>query len=257
MADANTRGRFVWYQLFTTDPKGAEPFYKDIVGWGVSRWGMGPLAYTMWTRGSSPLGGLMPLPDEAKEAGLSSHWLPFIGVTDVNGTVEQAKGLGAKVHKEPTSLPMIGRFAVLGDPQGAVFAVFAPSMPIGHDGPPKVGEFSWHELETTDHAAAFAFYEALLGWQKTELVEGPSGPYQMFGRDGQSTGGVFDSPRSGVRPHWVPYVRVEDVNASVEKVKGKGGQVLLGPIQVPGGDHVAPCVDPQGAEFAVHQVKKA
>ena len=53
-------------------------------------------------------------------------------------------------------------------------------------------------------------------------------------------------------PAWLFYIRVEDVNASVEQVKAAGGQVVHGPMEVPGGDWVVQCVDPQGAHFALH-----
>lgn len=52
------------------------------------------------------------------------------------------------------------------------------------------------------------------------------------------------------------YVRVDDVHKSVETVKELGGQVLNGPMEIQGGDHVAPCMDPQGAAFALHSTKK-
>ncbi len=53
-------------------------------------------------------------------------------------------------------------------------------------------------------------------------------------------------------PSWLYYVSVEDVNAAVGKVKELGGQVPVGPMEVPGGDLIAQCLDPQGACFAVH-----
>jgi predicted enzyme related to lactoylglutathione lyase len=51
---------------------------------------------------------------------------------------------------------------------------------------------------------------------------------------------------------WLYYVSVDDVNVSVAKVTELGGQVLNGPMEVPGGDLIAQCVDPQGALFALH-----
>ena len=51
---------------------------------------------------------------------------------------------------------------------------------------------------------------------------------------------------------WLYYVSVKDVNVTAEKVTELGGQVLNGPMEVPGGDLIAQCVDPQGALFALH-----
>jgi hypothetical protein len=55
--------------------------------------------------------------------------------------------------------------------------------------------------------------------------------------------------------HWMLYIRVVDINKSVDVVKANGGQVLNGPADVPGGDRVVQCMDPQGAVFALHQRK--
>jgi predicted enzyme related to lactoylglutathione lyase len=57
-------------------------------------------------------------------------------------------------------------------------------------------------------------------------------------------------------PHWLYYVKVDDLDAALERVKERGGQVLNGPMDVPGGDRVAQCLDPQGAAFALHGSKK-
>ena len=59
-------------------------------------------------------------------------------------------------------------------------------------------------------------------------------------------------PRSPPPPHWLLYAKVPDVEAAAETVKSLGGQVLNGPMDVPGGDRVVQCMDPQGAAFALH-----
>jgi predicted enzyme related to lactoylglutathione lyase len=71
-------------------------------------------------------------------------------------------------------------------------------------------------------------------------------------------GGIFRKPAEMPGPPaWLHYARVADVNAAVEAVKQQGGQVLNGPMEVPGGDWVAQILDPQGGPTAVHQVKSA
>ena len=81
--------------------------------------------------------------------------------------------------------------------------------------------------------------------------------YQMFSRNGVMLGGMFNaSPQMPAPPGWLHYVLVDDVNRAVEAVTSGGGQVLNGPMEVPGGDWIAQCTDPQGAMFAVHARKK-
>jgi predicted enzyme related to lactoylglutathione lyase len=239
----------------TTDPDKAAGFYPRITGWGTTPW-QGPTPYTMWTNKSVPIGGVMKLP---AGAGAPPHWLAYISTPDVDGTIAQGTALGATVIAPASDVPTVGRYAVMADPQGATFALYAPAGEApGPSGPPKRGDFSWHELATVDAPAAFAFYEALFGWQKTTAVEmGEAGVYQMYGVDGQDLGGMYKRPADMPGPSsWLHYIMVDDVQRAVETTKDRGGQVVSGPLEVPGGDWIAVGIDPQGAVFAVHARKR-
>jgi predicted enzyme related to lactoylglutathione lyase len=249
------RGRFVWFDLMTTDPDKAVAFYPRITGWGTTPW-QGPIPYTMWTNKSVPVGGVMKLPPGVAAP---PHWLAYISTPDVDATVVQATGLGARVVAPASDIPTVGRYAVLADPQGAVFGLFTPAGEApGHDGAPKRGEFSWHELATHDVPAALRFYEILFGWQKgTAMDMGEAGTYQEFGRNGQDLGGMYKKPAEMPGPPaWLHYILVDDLQRAVETTKDRGGQVVSGPTEVPGGDTIAVGVDPQGAVFAMHAKKR-
>jgi predicted enzyme related to lactoylglutathione lyase len=253
-AKQEEKGRFVWHELATLDPKAAETYYTKVIGWGTTPFeGADPEEpYTMWTTGETPRGGLMLLPEMARKNGAPSHWLTYIGVADADKTVEKVKSLGGKVFHGPETIPNVGRFAVLADPQGAVFAVIKGEGKAPPASEPRPGEFSWHELTTTDAGAAWKFYSDLFGWQKTEAMDMGGGEmYQMFGFGGPSVGGM--SRRTEVPPHWMPYVIVKDVDATVERIKAGGGKVMLEPMEVPGGDRIAIAADPQGAALGVHE----
>ncbi len=259
MSDAIPTGRFVWYELLTSDPHAAITFYTKIVGWGTQLWPGGEQPYTMWTAHDTPIGGVMLLPEDAKKMGARPHWLGYLSTPDVDATVAHSTELGGKVLNPGMDLPEIGRIAILADPQGAVFAAFTPAnpMPSGRF-EPKQGDFSWHELATTDHAGAFAFYSALFGWEKTESMDmGEMGIYQMFGYEGQTIGGMMAKPSEMPVPAWLYYAKVPDVGQLVKAVQQNGGRVLNGPMEVPDGDIVAQCEDPQGAAFAIHSAAKA
>lgn len=251
----NVLGRFVWYDLMTTDLDAAQAFYTKVIGWGTMQWD-GPMPYTMWTHApKAPLGGLMTLPDEAKAAGAPPHWLAYVSTPDCGATVDKAVALGGKILKEPTEIPETGTFAVLADPQGVVFAVFQSTRGMPEDAPAEVKQFSWHELATTDWEGAFDFYAKLFDWSKTEDMDmGEMGIYRMYGFGQWPLGGMFNKPAEMPVPAWLYYIKVPDVNATVETVKAEGGQVLMGPMEVPGGsgDLIAQCLDPQGVAFAVH-----
>lgn len=258
MADV-PKGRFVWYELMTTDPDAATGFYQDVAEWGTEPWANSPEPYTVLLNGQRPLGGVMAIPAEAAQGGMPPMWTAYVCTDDVDATIEKAKELGAHLLFGPMDLPEVGRVAMLSDPQGAAFSIYRPEGDApGGDYPPVPGDFSWHELATTDHAAAFSFYSELFGWEKTSDFDmGEMGLYQMYGQDGREYGGMFNKPADmPFPPHWLLYIHVTDVDDAVDRVTKNGGQVLNGPMEVPGGDRVAQCMDPQGAVFALHAKAK-
>jgi predicted enzyme related to lactoylglutathione lyase len=249
MADNTVRGRFVWHELMTPDTSGAHAFYSKVVGWKTQPWEHDP-SYQMFAAASGPLGGSVAQPSG------TPHWLHYIGTPDIDATVATVKSRGGSVTKEITSMPNGGKYAVLADPQGAAFGVYSSPMDSGgKETPPKRGEFSWHELATSDWRAAVDFYSAVFGWEKqAEHDMGPEmGKYVLFGSNGVMRGGMFNKPAAMPGgPSWLGYVRVKDVNDAVKKVKGARGTLVNGPMEVPGGDWIAQFIDPYGAMFAVH-----
>lgn len=253
-----TAKRFIWHELMTTDTSAAEDFYRRVVGWGTQPFtGHEHMAYTMWTVGEEPVGGLMELPEEARRGGAPPHWMGYVGVEDVDATAATADRLGGCLLVPPQDIPGAGRFAVIADPQGATFALYQSAEPggSGHDAAGAAGRFSWHELATTDHEAAFDFYRQVFGWTVHDDMDmGEHGIYRIYGPESAPPlGGMFTKPSAMPGPPaWVYYVTVDDLEAAVGQVKELGGQVVQEPIEVPGGDLIAHCLDPQGAFFALH-----
>ncbi len=253
------RGRFVWNELMTTNVAGAADFYGKVVGWKAEPWKRSS-AYLSLRGPSGPAAGLMLLPLDAKAAGASPSWMSYVGTPNVDGTVREAERLGGHCLRGVTSMAGVGNWAVLADPQGAVFAPFAPESSRRSAHAPGIGEISWHELATTDHRAALAFYRELFGWVEIAVHDmGPLGEYLLFGFPGEPPlGGMWTKTKEmPFPPHWLSYVRVEDVKAAAARIGAAGGKVMNGPEQVPGGDWIAQALDPQGAAFALHQVAPA
>jgi predicted enzyme related to lactoylglutathione lyase len=158
MADNTVRGRFVWHELMTPDTSGAHAFYSKVLGWKTQGFEHDP-SYQMFAAGSGPIGG------SVAQASGSPHWLHYVGTPDIEATVQAAKSRGASVTKEITAIPgAAGKYAVLTDPQGAAIAVYQHPGDASKESPAKRGEFSWHELATTDWNAAIDFYSAVFGW---------------------------------------------------------------------------------------------
>src|SRR5690606_33900610 len=179
-------------------------------------------------------------------------------------TVAKVKQLGGKVFVID-DVPDVGRFAVIADPQGAVISVFTPGSEMAAHDITKDGEFSWHELYTTDHEKAFEFYRQIVGWERLgEFDMGAMGKYLLWGRGGKQLGGMMTMPPGmktpdgrAIPPSWMYYVTVSDLDAAFERAKGKGARVLNGPMEVPGGQRIVQLLDPQGAAFALVTPPKA
>jgi uncharacterized protein len=256
MSNADIRGRFIWHELVTTDPDAASEFYSTVLPWKTQDSGMP--SYTLWMAGKTRVGGLTGLPDGA-EAGSPPHWIVYVATPDVDATVAEAERLGGKVVKGPTDIPNMGRFAVLADPQGATFAVYTPPgpPPEGGSASPGPGEFNWHELATTDFAAALDFYVALFGWEKGPAHDmGSMGIYQIVSLGGAQIGGIYNLHAPSTPPHWLSYVGVVDCAKATAAAKAGGARVLNGPMEVPGGSWISMLMDPQGGAFAVVEPPK-
>ncbi|HJU88988.1 MAG TPA: VOC family protein [Gemmatimonadaceae bacterium] len=253
-------GQFVWYELNSTDPSAAKRFYTEVMGWDTEEMQGGPMPYTIWKKDGRQIGGLMELPKEARDRGAPPHWMPYIGTPDTDATAKQATKLGGQTVVPPMDIPNIGRFAMLKDPQGAAFSIFTPSQgPERPQGNPLVGDFSWHELLTTDYEGAFKFYSTLFGWVKTSEFEmGEAGTYLMFGPNKDTMiGGMFNkTPDMPFPPNWTLYVRVPSLKKAVETARKLGGNVMIEEMEVPGGDLIGQTMDPQGAVIALHESRQ-
>ena len=250
---SDTEGTFVWYELQTTDVLGATAFYGDVIGWDAENYS-GAMPYTRWTVGGNPIGGLMTLPEDARQAGARPHWMGYVATADVDALTRKATSLGATACVPPTDIPEVGRFSVIVDPQGASLALFKG---LGAASPqpkePAPGCFLWHELLADDWEPEMRFYAQLFGWQRTEDVDMGGFTYHVYGKGGRSFGGMMNRPGGyPLRPHWLYYVRVQDLDDALKRVTLNGGSVWSGPMAIPGGQRIAQCGDPQGATFALH-----
>jgi predicted enzyme related to lactoylglutathione lyase len=253
MIETNT-GRFIWFELMTTDTEAAIAFYGDVVGWKSQPFAESPDPYSMWVGSQGPLGGVVKLPEQAAKMGAPPHWMAHVEVADVDATAAQVKELGGKVFVEPQDVPTVGRFSVIADPQGATISIFKPANSMASHDPTKHGEFVWCELLTTDSVAAFKFYSTLFGWEQTGSHDmGPHGVYLLYGRNGKALGGMMTkTPDMPMPSTWVYYIQVDDLEAAIGRATAKGAKVMMGPMDVPGGSRVVQLSDPQGVWFALH-----
>ena len=120
-------GIFCWDELMSSDPEASARFHAGVFGWRYESMDMGPEGtYRIAHRGPLQASGLMQLPAAAQAEGARSHWLSYVHVADVDASSARAVELGGTQLVAPRDIPQIGRFAVLRDPSGALFALFRP-----------------------------------------------------------------------------------------------------------------------------------
>ena len=248
---------FAWYELMTTDMAGAAAFYAKVTGWEANAAPMAPpgMAYRLLgLPGHMPAAGLMNLPDPARAMGVPPHFIGYVDVPDVDAALAKAVSLGARVAVPPTDIPNVVRFACIWDPQGAAIGMITPLSPPSDAKPDYAspGRIGWHELYSTDWQAGFGFYTAMFGWQKDHAMDmGPMGTYQIFSSNGRPIGGMMNKPEAMPVAAWAYYVNVAGIDAALAAIAPGGGQVVHGPVEVPGGQWIVQGMDPQGAFFAV------
>lgn len=245
-------GDFMWFDLMTSDPKAAATFYGAVVGWGTQASEGAGMDYTLLTIDGQGVGGISPI--LADQPDHPPAWSTYVAVDDVDAAADEIRRLGGQVFKGPWDVPGVIRMAVAADPQGAGFLIARglrdEPMPVF---PPHTrGSVGWHELVAKDWAEVWPFYEALFGWTKGAPFDmGAMGAYQLFAHGGPPIGGMMTRPPQVPAPYWGLYFNVDAAGAAADRVKAGGGQVLTGPMEVPGGGWTVQCRDPQGAYFAM------
>lgn len=252
----SAHGDHIWYELLTPDAGGAQAFYAPMLGWSVRDAGMPGADYRLFASPEADVGGIMQTVE-----GMPSAWLGYVGVDDVDATSVSIREGGGAVHVAPTDIGGVGRFALVGDPAGALFYVMAPcppadrpdarSLSFAYDHP-RVGHCAWNELTTPDPDAAIGFYGERFGWTKAgEMPMGELGAYSFLRNGKGMLGAVMPMVRGDARATWTHYFRVADIDAAAARIAAHGGRITHGPIQIPGGDHSLNGVDPQGVAFAL------
>ncbi len=253
-------GDFIWYELMTPDPAGAAAFYNAVVSWAIPATGdamPNGSNYRLINRpDGGAAGGVMELTQAMVDHGARPLWIAYLHAPDIVASIAKAVSLGASVQMELQELPA-GRMAMLADPGGAPFYLMDPTPPP--DQPDATSDVysetathrcGWNELAAPDEQVALDFYTRLLGWQSTDAMDmGPQGKYHFITNGAKRLGAIYrhGSGASG----WRFYFRVANIASAADLVVQHGGNITDGPHDVPDGDRVILCTDPQGANFAL------
>ena len=252
----NPHGTPIWYELLSDDADASRDFYQAVIGWTVHPAEPGGMDYRMIDAGNGDFaGGLMNLTAEMKAGGAKPTWLFYLGVDDVDAAVAKVQEGGGTVQMPAIDMPGVGRMAMVADPQGNPFYVMRGASDEASRAWERMGmgKCNWNELVTTDQAAGNAFYADVFGWTYPDkmTMPGDMGDYVFVAAAGETIGATMPTQADGVQRGWTFYFRAPEIEAAAAQVKAGGGEVLQGPMQVPGGDMVILARDPHGVTFGV------
>ncbi|HWA52677.1 MAG TPA: VOC family protein [Solirubrobacterales bacterium] len=241
-----------WVDLGSPDLDASVDFYTALFGWqvpeseNVEETG----GYRRATKNGADVCGMMPLMQE----GQPPAWSSYVSVADADATAAAVAENGGSVIAEPMDVMDLGRMAIFADPSGAVFGIWQPGSFHGAGLVNEPGALAWNELNTRDLDGAKSFYGAVFGWGFNTEAMGENESYTTIMLGGNPVGGILDMTErqipAEVPNHWLVYFAVEDTDASVEQAKQRGGNLMMGPIDLPVG-RFAILTDPHGAAFAV------
>ncbi len=239
-------GAFVWRELMTPDVEKAKAFYGELFGWSYEDAPMGDFVYTLIKAGEKAVGGMMPMQGSEHPP----HWMSYASVPDVDASASAARAHGGQVPVGPMDVPNVGRFAVIGDPDGAYVTVFRSAMgdpPAGAQ--PGLGEFCWETLSTKDIERAKSFYAAVVGWKGGT---GPMGPdVTLFSMGEQIIADV--QLAESMPPSWATYVVVSKIEDAQAKLTKLGGKTIVPRIDIPTVGGVGFFADPSGAVLGLYE----
>jgi predicted enzyme related to lactoylglutathione lyase len=222
--------KFCRLELRTTDADAARAFYPKVLGHDRA---------VIW-----------PLHEQALARGARPHWLGYLGAVDVEPATAAFIERGAtRLGPAPPTVAG-GQAAVLRDPGGALVALSTPPPP---DASASV-EAAWHVLHTNDAARAMVNYHELFGWEIKERLAVPvPGVFHPFAwqAGGPIVGAITDiTGMPGRHAHWLFFFRVDALEPAIAATRAAGG-LVLDPVDLPSGERVCGCDDPQGAAFGL------
>ncbi|WP_417883618.1 VOC family protein [Vibrio rumoiensis] len=249
LASSNNKavGTIIWRDLATTAPDKVQPFYHNVFGWNFESVNND---YSLITYQGQPIAGMAKMPSNSS----TNYWLPVISTNNVDNTLSQSKLAGGKTLIKKTTLKGRGELAVIQDPQGAVFSIL--NTFTGDPAPlaKQDGNWIWQEIWTDNISQSQSFYQTLGDFKSTDkTMLGHS--YSYLAINDQPAFGFVKKPNAEVPTTWVNYIKVSDINATVEKIELNGGHVLMAPTKEVRNGTVAIIRDPAGAGFVIQEMK--
>lgn len=246
-----------WVDLMSPDIDASKSFYTAVFGWDAEDQldEEGNRIYVMFSQGGKNVAGLGGQPPGMGE--MPAIWNSYVATSDVAATSELVAAAGGSVMMPAMQVMDAGEMAIYTDPAGAAISVWKAGEHIGAEICNEPNTYSWNELMTRDIDASLAFYAAVFGWTYESQDMGPMGTYHLIaGGDSGGLGGMMAMPPDvpeQVPNHWGVYFAVTDAAATAASITAAGGQIVNGPMTIPGVGTMATAHDPAGGNFSIMQ----
>jgi hypothetical protein len=221
-------GKFVWADLFTTDPVAATKFYSGLFGWTANTITQNGKAYTVFSNGSRPVAGLAPRPPSNTKR--PSRWIGYISVTNLPPTLKLVTAAGGQVRAEARDFPQRGAQAIIADNEGSIIGLLQSTSGDSADDEPKPGDWNWFELFVKQPQVVSAFYRQVINYEVAPDLRTERKNDFLLSSDGLARAGVAPLPaREDAKPGWLGVVRVESIDEAIARAVKLGGEILVAP----------------------------
>lgn len=241
-------GTFCWAELATPDIDASLEFYRPLFGWRSVE----PYynSHRVLHIDGADVAALHASPDTTSNG--DARWLVYVASPDVDEAVMQTIRHGGELVAGPEDVYEDRRLALVKDPTGAMLGLWQDKGHAGAQVANQPGTICWCELVTDNTERAARFFQRLLRWS-TQVQDLGHLVYTTFLAGDVACGGMYpmDESWAGETPHWTPYFRVRNCDATVELAVDIGAEVKIPPTVIPGFGRFSLMADPQGALFSV------
>lgn len=245
------QGKFIWADLFTSNPTAATKFYSELFGWTPTVIDQKGKTYTIFTNDGVPVAGLAP--HSFTKQNTPSRWIGYLAVNDAKATVATVKANGGTVHAPVRKFSERGFQAIISEKDGVPIGILQSTSGDPADDETKPGEWNWFEFYVRDPQATANFYHQVLNLDVATETRTERKSEFTVSSSGATRGGIAPLPDSDAKPSWLGVIRVADLDQTLSKVGGLGGEVLVEPHTVEFGSRFAIILDSTGGTIGLVQ----
>jgi hypothetical protein len=245
-------GKLVWADLFTADPDGATKFYCALLGWTATPLEQKGKGYTIFSNDGRPVAGLSPR--SVKGNNHPSRWIGYYAVSDIDATLALVSKNGGVVRAPSHNFPDRGREAIVSDRDTLPIGILQSSSGDAPDTEPKPGDWNWFEIYVKSPKDTSDFYRAAIGFDVAPETNSDRKSDFVLSSSGQARGGIAPMPTGDdIKPSWLGVIRVANLDDTLAKVAGLGGEILVAPHSVEFGSRFAIILDSTGGTVGLVQ----